>query len=98
MFDFVPQVIWIYGYYSTNIFYIIASSDGSSRDMRNILPTAQLTPTWNTNYGIGWGQYTARTASKKSNDGKTISWYTMDEGPSNQLNQTETTYCYIAIG
>lgn len=100
-FDFAPKFLWIYGYEPSSPsvgFYHFLNNDGST-----IIPTDCLTTSYSKYYGLWTVSMSNKSyvLAKKSDDGKTISWYTTLTGDgiaSSQVNASGYTYYYLAIG
>jgi len=96
-FDFAPDVVWIYKYGDRE-----TAGAGGTYPTYSIMPTSRLPTTYTAGYGFGDGfgaNYTRYSYGKKSEDGKTISWYTSENlsGNQNQFNENGTIYYYMAF-
>lgn len=92
-FDFAPKVVlWLGELLSNEIFY------SSSNDVDNIW--AAITALYTTDYtlrlGFNDGGSSSKLYGKKSDDGKTIYWYSEITG-SYQLNARGYTYYFLAL-
>lgn len=93
--SFVPKLVWIYGYKTkisaTN--YFLDTSYSGFRVPMGLLDTSyeRLPP-----YGFVSAAY-ADGYSKKSNDGKTLTWYNLGSA-SAQINQGGNEFYWVAFG
>jgi len=95
-FDFVPKVVWIVGYTSSDgSWYSIESTHG-------FVLMDLLTTEFVSNRPPALGSSDLRDVySRKSEDGKTLEWYynsSVESYSSKQLNYLNQTYYYMAIG
>lgn len=98
-FGFEPKVVAVYGYWQSNVSRYFDMT-GTSKSNNNIafIPMSILTTSYTS--GIGFTYRTTNNPScymKKSADGKTISWY-HNSGATEQCNDSEFTFYYMAIG
>lgn len=90
-FEFVPKLVWILGQSHNGGYYLF--SESSSYNYR--LPCEFLPTTYTA--GCGFGSASG-TYGKRSEDGKTIYWYTTGSDAALQNNRQNYEYYYVAIG
>ena len=93
-FSFAPKVVIYIGNQNSNGFYSTLGITGN-----NIMISSILTTEYKNFVGFKGGS-TGTSNGKKSSDGKTFYWYTIDgsSSPSLQLNSSGFTYYFLAIG
>ncbi len=92
-FDFAPKLVWIYGLRSNaGLIYDNASPD---YNIATCIPMEVLTTTYTAQLPP-WAGSSGNAYSKRSEDGKTVSWYNTYSA-SYQFNAA-ITYYYIALG
>lgn len=90
-FEFAPKLVWIVGQSHNGGYYLF--SESSSYNYR--LPCEFLPTTYTA--GCGFGSASG-TYGKRSEDGKTIYWYTTGSDAALQNNRQNYEYYYVAIG
>ena len=103
-FDFVPKLLYISYRSGTASQYNSSSIYGTGGEQYTLIPYAALVESFSTTYPTKCTFYVTNNEGtlyknifSLSNGGKTLEWYSTD-GHKQQLNSSDKTYYWIAIG